>query len=185
MTLARTSILAGALALGLGSTAGAATMEAPAFGFQPPVTTTFTFSWDGTPYANVFTFDPFDGMFDFDLTFVDYDGGPGDQTGYYVDTGGVRLTTDSTACDSAGGSFVGGCNLVNASSTPGEVLLSGLAGGTYTFGVYDSASPETGSVTFGLIKGDPISAVPLPATGLLLIGALAAAGMAGRRRRAS
>lgn len=141
--------------------------------------------WNSTPTQG--TLDIASIGFNFDLTLVAYGNQPGTiapsffQTGYFLDGPGGRLTTETTACNGAGGVFVGGCNLITSTTPDGTVLFSNLAAGDYTFGLYDSATPEFGFLTLAVSKVAP---VPLPAAGLLLLSALGGAAALRRRRKA-
>lgn len=108
---------------------------------------------------------------------------------------GVNQTTAQTnACTS---SFVlmpirGACTLVTndpaansstvqpSATTPFYTLT---AGSIYTVGFWEGATPENGTVSFQAVES--ISAVPLPAGGALLVGALGAIGALRRRRKAA
>ncbi len=136
-----------------------------------------SFSWNDAPYSGQTAALTFSEAFDF--SFVSYSGPDREQTGFYVsDTLGNRYTNDSDACrNAAWGSFAGACNLVTGSTTPG--VLFRLSAGDYSIGVFESQRPASGEIVFN------VAAVPLPAGALLLIGALGAFGVAGRRKAAT
>ncbi|MEM6371357.1 MAG: VPLPA-CTERM sorting domain-containing protein [Pseudomonadota bacterium] len=138
--------------------------------------TTVTFSWSSTPTVQT---QDFSSAVGFDLVLSSYTGVGSVQTGYVLrNAAGDLFTSDSSACNGAGSAFFGdGCNLVQAAVEDGTVLLTGLAAGDYTLGIYDSARPVSGTLAFD------IAPVPLPAGGLLLLGGLGAAGVIARRRR--
>jgi len=182
MNIIKSTGLALALACGATGAANALQVTNLAFnGMGTPTSFNLDFSWDGTPYNETAEINI---AFDFDFSFVSYSGTGNQQTGYIVDQGANRLTTSSTACNSSANALIGngaGCDLVNASTTPG-VLFSGLNAGTYTFGVFDSLTPTTGSVVFNVTQ--TVAPVPLPATGALLLGALGLLGWRARRKAA-
>tara|TARA_R110002095_G_scaffold169339_1_gene147023 strand:+ start:339 stop:872 length:534 start_codon:yes stop_codon:yes gene_type:complete len=176
MSILRNSALAGAVVVGMAQAAAATTT----FGFDG-TNSTLTFDWVSTPYSEEISFTvPSFPAGTFDLLLGDYSGVGGQQTGFYVDLDGIRLTNNTGACNSAAWANAGACNLVVASEADGSVLLSGLTAGVYSFGVYDSATPVSGSLTFVF---DNVSSVPVPAAGGLLLGALGLLGL--RRRRKS
>jgi hypothetical protein len=164
-------LAASALTLGLGTAAQAASVIP-----QGVDSFDIEFQWSDTPYIDTYTGFPL--SFNYDLSFVSYTGAGSDQSGYYFDVDGARLTTSNTsACAVA----FGDCDLINTSTAPG-VLFSNLAAGTtFELGVYDSATPTFGKVTFNISKAADVAPVPLPAAGLLLLGALG--GIAGMRKR--
>lgn len=182
MTSIKSILAAGAVALGLSATASQAASFVDTSPASDPFSSfEFTFTWTNTPASEEIT--PFAIAYDFDLSLVSYSGIGAEQTGYYVDqySGMVpsRLTTQTNACDNAAWTGQPGtCDLITASTADGTVLFSDLSAGTYGFGFYDSATPASGTLTFGVTK---VSAVPLPAGGVLLLSALG--GFAALRRK--
>lgn len=175
MTFLKNIAAAAALTFGLSGAAQAVTFDQ-----IDPTTFTFTVSWNSTPFTEELA--PLGVAYDFDLSLVNYTGTGNQQTGFYMDFGGNRLTTQTNACDAAGGNYVGGCNLITASMPAGTSLFSGLSAGVYNFGFYDSATPVSGELTFQFKKVAP---VPVPAAGLLLLTALGGFGLARRRKTRS
>ncbi|KMK63836.1 VPLPA-CTERM sorting domain-containing protein [Puniceibacterium sp. IMCC21224] len=147
--------------------------------------TPYTFTWSGvgpgTPYQSVVNF-TLSGTQTAALSLSFYTGSGSDRTGYILLDGATRLTTASaTACDSGGAPFAGGCSFIYSNTVDGTTLFAGLDAGEYTLGVLETAQPSSGTLEFDLtVEGIP-SEVPLPAGGLLLIGALG--GIAALRKR--
>lgn len=177
MNILKSTVLAIALACGASGAAQAVSFTPLTFD-ATGVATSFNveFAWNGTPYNELSTFAV---AYDFDLSLVSYSGTGNDQSGYILDDG-TRLTTGSTACNSSSNPVIntGGCDLIKASSTPG-VLFSGLSAGTYTLGVFDSATPVNGSVVFNVTQA--VAPIPLPASALLLLAGLG--GLVSMRRK--
>lgn len=154
---------AAVLALGAATTAQAVT-------FTPNVNDQFTFTFDlGAGQGEEHTL----GIgFDFFLT-IDSVTGDNPLLGYFIDGPEGRLTNEST-CSGFGGAS--NCDLVFASEPDGQQLFRSQAAGVYTFGIFAGTVQQSATITFGVSK------VPLPAAGLLLMGALGALGMKRRRK---
>ena len=164
---------AAAVTLGLSGTANAAL-------FEDVNLTTFNviIDWFGTPFTEELT--PLPVAYDFNVSLLEFSGSGSDQVGYFFDFGGTRLSTSTTACDPAGGNFVGGCDVVTGTTPIGTTLFSGLSAGTYDLGCYYGGTPEFGRLVLQFSKVAP---VPLPAAGFLLLGALGGLGLARRRAK--
>lgn len=180
MKMIKQIALAGALALGASTAAQAATMVTPTTNGS----FTLDFTWTGTAYSEEITKNI---GFNFDLVLNTYTGSGSQKTGYYLDgPDGKRLTTSTSDC--LGASWArrgaGKCDVVRASDTDGTVLFSNLGAGTYYFGVYDSSRPRAGTLAFD-IKNIDVAAVPLPAGGALLLGAMGAFAALRRRKKAA
>lgn len=170
--------LAGALALGTATTAQAVT-------FTDNVNDSFTFTFnigkdnaaDAIEATGLFGI-----AFDFDLTI---EGVTGDNAlvGFFVeDAAGNRVDTAAMDSSCADGSPLGAdCELVFSSQNSGLFLAGDLDAGQYNFGIFNLTGQQDGTITFGVSKVAP---VPLPAAGLMLMGALGALGLK-RRRKAS
>ncbi len=154
-------------------------------------TTDIDFAW-GTVSASGYVQFTVDTAFDLFLT--GYNGspsGPQDYTGIILlEDGGPRYTTLGSFCDHA---YVlteirGTCDLAtNGPVTPNiynpsavTPIQSALAAGTYYVG-YAESGQTNGTMSFQIAEIPDISEVPLPAGGLLLVGALG--GLAALRRR--
>jgi len=150
----------------------------PAFAasFIPQSTTSFNveFQWSGTPFTNETVVVPMG--YDYTLSLVSYFGSGSDQSGYYFDVDGIRLTNSNTSACVSG--FGGNCDLIGASTAPGALFENLTAGTSWQLGVYESETPTFGKVTFNISK---VAVVPVPAAGFLLLGALA--GCAALRKR--
>jgi hypothetical protein len=178
----KTMMAAGVLALGL-STGAAHAVTAPGSVSFPAevsgVSSVLQFNWSNTA-VSIETTQSYGYNFNFSLD--SYSGTGIEQTGFYLDriVSGTRtrLTNVTTACSSAMWASRGLCNLITASTPDGTELFSNLAAGDYGIGIFDSATPESGSLAFKVSKVAPI---PLPAAGFLLLGALG--GIAALRRR--
>ncbi|SNR88525.1 VPLPA-CTERM sorting domain-containing protein [Puniceibacterium sediminis] len=147
---------------------------------QAATTTPFIFTWSSVPYSHseVFTIGANEVG---SLSLLSYSGvGPTEASGFIFLNGSTRLTTDTTACNGAGGVFFGGCNIIQSTTPDGTILFSGLGAGTYTLGVYERRIPSSGTLAFNLD-----ATVPLPAAGLLLLGAIGGAAALRKRRKAA
>lgn len=177
VTKTKTLLAAGAVALGMATSASAITVTSGmSVDITPNVNNAFEiiFDWPNAPDDGITTL-PI--AFDFDLTVEDRSG-MNPLIGYYVtDPNGNRLE-DSTSTTCSGMTGVVQCNLLFQGQPTPTTLFSNLTAGTYTFGVIADTVQNTGSITFGITK---VSEVPLPAGGLLLLTALG--GIAATRRR--
>ena len=166
--------LAGAMALGMATSAQAVT-------FTDNVNNNFTFTFEWVPASPLVVeseeTDAFGIGFDFDLTISSVTG-DNSLVGYFVDDATSRLTNDSTCSDFGS---VGNCDLIFNSEPDGKLIFSGLSAGEYNFGIFGGPLSTAGSLTFEVAK---IAAVPLPAGGPLLLGALGALGLKRRRKAA-
>ncbi|MEM1343051.1 MAG: hypothetical protein AAGI34_00565 [Pseudomonadota bacterium] len=110
----------------------------------------------------------------------------GQQSGLFVisDFGGSAETTltsgSTTACVGASlGLGALACDLIQPTGTTNDgfgtsVALFVLAPGDYTVGLFDSASPEFGSIRLSFVES---AVIPLPAPALLLLSGLAGLGL--------
>ena len=155
---------AAVLALSSATTAQAVT-------FTENVNDSFTFTFD-LPAGGEEETGEFGIAFDFFLT-IDSVTGDNPLLGYFVDGPDGRLTNETT-CSGFGG--VGNCDLVFASEPDGGRILGTLPAGLYNFGIFAGTVGSEATITFGVAK------VPLPAGGLLLMGALGAIGLKRRRK---
>ena len=155
---------AAVLALGSATTAQAVT-------FTENVNDSFTFTFD-LPAGGEEETGEFGIAFDFFLT-IDSVTGDNPLLGYFVDGPDGRLTNETT-CSGFGG--VGNCDLVFSFEPDGDRILGTLPAGLYNFGIFGATVGSEATITFGVSK------VPLPAGGLLLLGALGAIGMKRRRK---
>jgi hypothetical protein len=188
----------GALGLALLSAGGASALTtvsdgqavngaAPPIYSGPGETVNVSFSWSSTPgsaYVEVTATQAFN------LFLTGYGSAPihEDYTGFILrEIGGASLTTDHNFCSgSALAELQVSCNLAtnfggtafHQSHTPDAVVpvLSNIAAGSYYLGFYEGATPADGSVSFSLV-----TAVPVPAGGMLLLGALGGLGLLRRR----
>lgn len=173
------TLLAATLALGAATSAQAIT-----FSDNVNNAFTFTFSWDDKSANSFDEFHTTTFAFDFDLS-IEGVTGQNPAIGYTVLQGGTFLgdTTFpfsvSTCATGAGTSSE--CNLMFDDEATPKTLFSGLSAGEYTFGVFAGTNTQAGSITFGVSK---VAAVPLPAAGLLLLGALGGTAALRRRRKA-
>lgn len=154
------------------------------------------FTWGSAPasgYAE-FTIDT-----DSFVYIADYSGPTGSgYTGFMlVEQGGATLTTDQgAACNNLNVLLPvrGGCDLVTNQTSPGltssnpstATAYTMLTAGTYYIGMYEGSQPADGFLSFQISEGEyqevtPVAPVPLPAGGLMLVGALG--GIAALRRR--
>ena len=118
---------------------------------------TVTFDWATTPSTQS---DSFTMSTPFRLSLISYDdtsASATDVTGFTLDLSGTgRLTDDTSFCLGADAPVSGTCDLVSHSGytgaepagLPGTSLLAGavLSPGTYTLGLFDSATPPSGNV---------------------------------------
>lgn len=144
------------------------------------------FDWVSAPVTSFveFTIDT-----QFDLNLTNYVGGVSDVTGYTVDVlsdtdPAVRLTQQGRFCGGAAAPVSGDCDLVGVPGgtssqtfvSPPALLFENLAAGSYRIGMYDSGSPQVGSLSF------EVAAIPLPAGLALLLGGLGVLGFTARRK---
>lgn len=192
---AKKAILAVALAAGMSSAASAAVLTPGTSGVLQgtgSVTSTgpaddvvgFEFDWSLTRYS---AFIEFTSTKAFQLFFTGF--GPSDaltHTGFvFEEVGGTRFTDDVVGpCGALALAPVAGpfCDHISGASstatTPSAIPLFGtMAPGTYMIGISEANTPVVGSASFAAV------AVPLPATALLLLGALG--GLAVYRRKAA
>jgi hypothetical protein len=161
-----------------------AATSAHAISFTPNVdgAFTFTFIWGDKPESEFHTMDI---GFDYDLT-IEGVTGANPAIGYTVLDGSGTFLADTTfpfsvsTCATSGGG-VDDCNLMYSSEATPKSLFTNLSAGTFTFGVFGGTNTQEGSITFGISK---VSPVPLPAAGLLMLGALGGVGALRRRRKA-
>lgn len=153
----------------------------------------FKFAWDDAPYTGYINFTA-DKMFD--LYFENYipNFAEEDQvTGFFLrGPQGVtqpQAAYSETACTDAAFGISGECSFITGEDgeanvlmpDPDEAILAGLEPGDYTIGVYESGNPNEGSADFRAA-----AVVPVPAGGLLLIGALGgAAALRSRKKKAA
>lgn len=161
---------AAVLALGT-TTATHASTTGSGFSFTPNINDSFTFTFDLTAGNGGETGD-FGIAFDFFLT-IDSVTGDNGLLGFFVDSPDGRLTDEST-CSGFGG--ISPCDLQFSYDPVGERILGRLPAGLYNFGIFAGTVANDATITFGVSK------VPLPAGGLLLIGALGALGLKRRRK---
>lgn len=154
----------------------------------------FQFAWDGSPYTGYVSFSA-DRMFD--LYFENYipDRATNSQVSGFIFRGPegqeIQLGENysATACDGAAFADVfgtGGCNFITGENGKRDVIkpdakepiLAGLKPGDYTIGIYESQNPNEGSADFRAA-----AVVPVPAGGLLLIGALGGAAALRRKKK--
>ncbi len=151
----------------------------------------FDFTWNSTPFSGYITFNSDKA---FDLYFENYIPNNADSKQYsgFVlrDSEGNFLQTgdaNSTGCNDAAFSIIAGpCNLVTGQNGEGNYIkpdtdtpiFAKLAAGTYTIGIDETNRPVGGSADFR------VSAVPLPAGGVLLLSALGGMGFLRRRKTA-
>ncbi len=139
---------------------------------------TFSFNWSKVPFAKTTTFTIGLGE-EGTLSLNDYSGTTkATETGFVLDNG-THFTTATNKCVAGGGVFALGCNVISGLTANGTILFSGLGVGTYTLGIYESGVPKSGFLKLDLA----VSAVPLPAGGLLLLGALGGAAALRKRRK--
>ncbi|MEM6744775.1 MAG: hypothetical protein AAF676_13725 [Pseudomonadota bacterium] len=145
-----------------------------------PTVTDYTFDFTINPsslYVDFMTSGSFDLLL---IRYEDNVDGGNDVTGYLLDDGATRWTTDTAFCGDAAGFVGAGCNLIadynangaNAAATKDTnpetpvLLLEDLAAGSYRLGIFDSATPTQGQAVLR------VSEVPAPMAGLMLVSAL-------------
>lgn len=145
-----------------------------------------TFVSGQTPF---FAYQDFTVGSDFSLLLQDYQPTQsGDASSFFsllnLDTN-TAITTAAGVCSSSGVLAIIdgiGCNAVNGAGgtagNPPPILFSGLSSGEYRLAVYETGDPTTAQFDF------EIAAVPVPAAGFLLAGAIGALGVARRRKKA-
>ena len=160
---------AAVLALGTATTVQAATAQNVSF--TPNVNDSFTFTFDLGPKQDGET-GTFGVAFDFFVTITSVTG-DNPLLGYFVDGPAGRLTNETT-CSGFGG--IGNCDLQFDYDPVGESILGRLSAGLYNFGIFSGTVGSDATITF------EVSKVPVPAGGLLLMGALGALGLKRRRK---
>lgn len=202
LAVAVTMIAGGAQALttvtesGSFSQSGTATAIAATNGTATDV----TFSWNGTPSSGYteFTVDTTSYLY-----LASYSGSStsAEYTGFMLYENGVNLTLQNNACNTSVviDPVEGKCNLVTNFTGSGPIVNYHLtstgtayaildAGSTYMIGFAELTEPATGSLVFQVSEGayvPPAAAVPLPAGGMLLLGALGGIAALRRRRKAA
>lgn len=190
---------AAVLATGVATSASAVTVNNPQVLFGPgsvtATSTNFDFNWTGTPFTASVEFSVAAGevaTFTLSNYVINGGGSLSDVTGFTVDEllGGsaTRLTNKTSFCSSAAGDVSGNCDLIgptgatnsNGPFVPGNTVIS-LTAGDYLFGIFDSSTPTSASVSFSI----DVQPVPLPAGGLLLLSGFGAAALMRRRRKAA
>lgn len=150
----------------------------------------FSFSWSTTPYSGYITFTSdrefdlyFDNYVPIEANTRQYSGLVLVKDGNFIQNGAAN----STGCNDAEFSIISGpCNLVTGRNGVGDHIKPGtglpiftrLALGTYTIGIDETNRPVNGSADFR------VSAVPLPASSLLLVAIIFGLGWAGYRKSA-
>ncbi|MFZ3585400.1 hypothetical protein ACOI1H_25265 [Loktanella sp. DJP18] len=131
------------------------------------------FIWSDTAFVD------FEVSGDMTLTFDDYrsDRTGNERSGFTLDQialdgSTTRVLGDDPACFSVTGPIAGNCVLVTDQTATGQagvtrpsMSYSGFESGTYRLGFYESSEPNAGGADF------IVSAIPVPAGGLLLISA--------------
>ncbi|AXI49041.1 hypothetical protein C1J03_21710 [Sulfitobacter sp. SK012] len=157
-----------------------------------------TFDWTRTPAAGYidFTLEGIGNLFLSSYAFFGANNSLSDVTGITLDllnapagAATSRLSNDTNFCAAAAGLVAGDCNLIGPTGStygvsftqPGEFAFENLSTGSYRLGFFDSSTPENALATFSLT--DSIAVVPLPAGGLLFIGALGALVVVRRRKK--
>jgi len=146
-----------------------------------------TFDWDETPF-NAFV--EFSSNKTFDFFFLDYlaDGSQSAVSGFRLIGPDGDISAMDQTCGNAALPVQGSCQLVTGALNSGGAadsatkpdlgtpLFSDLAAGNYTLGFFESSDPASGSVVFG------VTAIPLPAGLVLMLGGLGVLGFAARRK---
>lgn len=191
--------LAGVLGLGIFVASGAqalTTISAPVLTgganvynvSQSGGNTDINFGWASTGASGYVQFTATD-VVDFFLT--GYSGATtgSEYTGFILrEVGGANLTSDYLFCNTTATAapIRGRCNLATNLTSPSSVsytpststALMSVGPGTYYLGFSEANSPTSGAISFRIAE---IATVPLPAGGLMLVGALG--GLAALRRR--
>lgn len=185
------AVVAGAVAFGAGGASALtfsdiSTSDSVAATNLAPGSLEINFNWDSAPVTSFveFTID-----MAFDLNLTGYEGGQSDVTGYTVDfisgiEPDIRLTNQGDFCRDAAAPVASNCNLVGLPGgtsslgfeSPPALLFEGLAAGSYRIGMFDSGSPQVGSLSF------QVAAVPLPAGIVLLLSGLGLLGVMSHRK---
>ncbi len=161
--------------------------------------TNIDFTWTGAPTSGYVTFEVDTTSY---LYMDEYSGSSvsPEYSAFMVYAGATNLTLDYDLCDhpTVLAEIQGRCNLVTnygASSVITQYDLTSTTtafavlnpGTEYLIGVVEGGAPGTGLLSFQVSEGAyvPTAPVPLPAGGMLLLGALGGAAALRRRRKAA
>lgn len=151
---------------------------------------TVQFEWNGSPASSYIEFTTTNS---FNVFFTNYSPRDGQEVSGYVLTqvGGATLTNNTSFCNGSDtlAGIRGNCNLitgVDANPSQSDVIrpdsdnpiFASLDAGTYRLGIKEGGDPSSA------VAGFDIAEVPLPAGGLLLIGAMGGIATLRRRKKA-